>query len=231
MLFDLRGSGRRRTVRIVYAFLAVLMGAGLVGFGIGGAGVGGCADALNNRSQSASDTFGKKVRALERKVKANPSDAASWAELARVRFQQTSIGENYDQSTSSFTAKGKAKLREVESAWKKYLSLNPKKPNSDVARLMVQALGPSGLGKLDEAVGAMEIVAESQPKQYALWAQLAQLAYAAGQSRKGDLSSEKAVKLAPKDQRKNLKTQLDQYKLQALQQSVGGATTPAGPTG
>ena len=30
MLFDLRGRGRRRTVRVIYTGLAVLMGVGLV---------------------------------------------------------------------------------------------------------------------------------------------------------------------------------------------------------
>ena len=42
MLFDLRGRGRRRTVRILYIGLAVLIGLGLVGFGVGtGFGGGG----------------------------------------------------------------------------------------------------------------------------------------------------------------------------------------------
>ena len=40
MLFDLRGRGRRRMVRLIYTGLALLMGVGLVGFGIGG-GFGG----------------------------------------------------------------------------------------------------------------------------------------------------------------------------------------------
>ena len=52
MLFDLRGSGRRRTVKIVYITLAFLMGGGLVLFGIGGGGgiSGGLVDAITERS-------------------------------------------------------------------------------------------------------------------------------------------------------------------------------------
>ena len=48
MLFDLRGSGRRRTIKIVYLTLAFLMGGGLVLFGIGGSGAlsGGLVDAI-----------------------------------------------------------------------------------------------------------------------------------------------------------------------------------------
>jgi len=40
MLFDLRGRGRRTTVRGVYLALAILMGGGLILFGVG-TGVGG----------------------------------------------------------------------------------------------------------------------------------------------------------------------------------------------
>jgi len=41
MLFDLRSGGRRRTVKVVYLGLAVLMFVGFVGFGVGSSGLGG----------------------------------------------------------------------------------------------------------------------------------------------------------------------------------------------
>ena len=41
MLFDLRSGGRRRTVKVVYLGLALLMFVGFVGFGIGSSGLGG----------------------------------------------------------------------------------------------------------------------------------------------------------------------------------------------
>ena len=64
MLFDLRGSGRRRTVKIVYITLAFLMGGGLVLFGIGGGGgiSGGLVDAITERSgggDTGADRFSK----------------------------------------------------------------------------------------------------------------------------------------------------------------------------
>src|SRR3954465_4102042 len=46
MLFALRGSGRRTTVKVVYVTLAILMGGGLVLFGIGGSVSGGLIDAI-----------------------------------------------------------------------------------------------------------------------------------------------------------------------------------------
>ena len=56
---------------------------------------------------------------------------------------------------------------------------------------------------------------------------LALLAYQAGQPRKGDLAAAKAVDLAPKDEQKDLKNQLEQAKSQAaIQQIQQTAPTP-----
>jgi hypothetical protein len=54
MLFDLRGSGRRTTVKVVYVTLAILMGGGLVFFGIGGDVNGGLFDAISGSSSGSS---------------------------------------------------------------------------------------------------------------------------------------------------------------------------------
>jgi hypothetical protein len=231
MLFDLRGRGRRRLVQGIYLALAILMGGGLVLFGIGGNTAGGLLDAVkgNGGGGSTDNTFEKRVQQYEKRVQVDPKDAAAWVALARARYQETSTGENYDQASSSFTPKGIQKLRGVETAWDRYLALNPPKPNADVANLMVQAFGPTGLNKPDKAVAAMEIVVDSRPASYALYAQLAQLAYLANQTRKGDLSSKKAISLAPKDQRDQLKQQLDQIKAQAATAGVQNATQGAAP--
>src|SRR3954468_13879819 len=140
MLFDLRGAGRRNTVKAIYLGLAILMGAGLVVCGVGGATSGGLLDAFKGGSSgSSNNTFEKRAAALEKKVKLNPSDAASWAALAKYRAQEASVaGENYDQTTSTFTKKGLAKLKQSASAWERYLALNPPKPDAGVANFMVQ---------------------------------------------------------------------------------------------
>lgn len=226
MLFDLRGKGRRRTVRVIYASLAILMGGGLVFLGVGSDVSGGLLNAFDSNSESVDSTFADRVEKLEKRVAANPRDAAAWADLARARFQEASVGENYDQATSSYTEEGQAKLAQVEAAWDNYLGLDPAKPNADVANVMVQAFGPGGLNKLEKAVGAMEIVVDQRrPETAGLYSQLAQLAYLAGQSRKGDLSSKKAIELAPKDQKNQVKSQLETFKNQAIAQSLQDAQT------
>ena len=232
MLFDLRAAGRRRTVKAIYLGLAILMGGGLVLFGVGGNVGGGLLDAVkgNGGGGSSANTFEKRVQRLERQVRINPQDEGAWLALTRARYSETTTGENYDQSTSSFTPKGLQKLRTVEQSWDRYLALNPKKPDPNTANLMVQAFGQSGLNEPDKAVAAMEIVVDARPPSYALYAQLAQLAYAAGQSRKGDLSSKKAVALAPKDLRDQLKQQLDQIKTSAAGAAAQGAAGSAAPT-
>ena len=75
------------------------------------------------------------------------------------------------------------------------------------------------VGNADKAVGAQEIVTQIDPTQQT-FPNLAILAYQAGQTRKGDLAAAKAVDLAPKDEQKDLKTQLDSAKTQALTQQL-----------
>src|SRR3954470_5885493 len=187
MLFDLRGRGRRRTVQVIYLSLAILMGGGLVLFGIGGATNGGLIDAIqgNGSTTSASDTFTKRVDALQKRTQANPRDARAWAELADVRFQAATSGANYDQTTGAYAAKGKAELRQAAAAWQRHLALSGDKPNQRVANEMVTAYGASGLRNSPEAVKAQEFVIDGTAKPtYQLYAQLAVLAHGAKQTRK-----------------------------------------------
>ena len=120
MLFDLRARGRRRTIKVIYVFLAVLMGGGLVFFGIGGNTAGGLFDAIGltgNSPRSSNSAFTKLERQAERRVRIAPRDPAGWAALARVRFQDASQGGNYDTQTHTFTKSGKWVLNDVARAW------------------------------------------------------------------------------------------------------------------
>lgn len=225
MLFDLRSRGRRRTIKAVYVTLAFLMGIGLVGFGIGGDVTGGIVDAITERGggTDVDERFRKREESLEARVRTSPQDAGAWAQLARVRVQSA----EFDSNTGLFTDAGRAKLREASQAWDKYLALDPAKPDSRVASLMVQAYAPEGLNQAAKAVTALEIVAEARPSA-GTYSQLAIYAYQAGQTRKGDLAAEKALDLTEKDQRNQLKAQFDQAKNQALGAQIQSQTpTPA----
>ncbi|MFP5362029.1 MAG: hypothetical protein ACLGI5_04810 [Thermoleophilia bacterium] len=233
MLFDLRGRGRRRTVQAIYLSLAILMGGGLVLFGIGSdTGGGGLVDGLvgdGGGDGSVTESLDEEIDEQLARVRANPRDADAWAELAIARFRRAGI--DGIQQNGAYTDEGKQRLQLAATAWERHLALEPEEVNVRAANLMVQAYGAQGLNQLDKAVRAKQIVTEAaDPPSSNLYAQLAVLAYQAGDNRTGDLAGNRAVELAPQEDRKELRSTLDLLKQQsaaerAQQQS---ATTPAG---
>jgi tetratricopeptide (TPR) repeat protein len=218
MLFDLRGRGRRRTVQIIYLGLALLMGGGLIFFGIGGGTNGGLLDAINGNGggggTSVDALYQKRLDTLEKRVQANPRDENALVGLAQLHFQNAGAGENFNQTQQAYTAKGLNELRAASTSWQRYLALNPAKPNADAATVMATAYGPGGLKQYDKAVQALEFVIADRKESAALYAQLAILAAAAKQDRKSTLAETKAIALAPKAQRKQLKSDIDLQKSQ-----------------
>jgi hypothetical protein len=231
MLFDLRGSGRRNTVKIVYVTLALLMGGGLILFGIGGSVSGGLIDAITQQKSTAetgSEVYRRRAQEAQQKAEAAPKNAAAWAEAARARYQLALSGDFFDAGKQAFTDAGKGQLQIAARDWEKHLALNPKSPNDNVASLMVQAYSPAGLNEPAKAVAAQEIITEARPKSRT-FAQLAVLAYGAGQIRKGDLARQKALDLADTADRETLKSEIDQAKQQALASQIQNATPTPTP--
>lgn len=224
MLFDLRARGRRRTIQVIYLFLAILIGGGLVFFGVGGSGFG-ILNADQNGGGGGGGGFGKQIDRLEKQVAANPKAAAAWSELARLRFQEA--GSNFDQGTGAFTTDGRKTLGQASAAWQRYLALDPAQPDANVARLMAQTYGPGGLNQPAKAAQALEIVAVDTPSA-ATYSQLALFAYAAGETRKGDLAAARAVDLAPKAQKATVRQQLAAAKKQGPNALRGGQAPASG---
>jgi hypothetical protein len=237
MLFDLRGRGRRRTVQVIYLSLAILMGGGLVLFGIGGATSGGLFDAFSSDSgtQNVSSTYEKQVESNQAKVKVNPKDVAAWAALTRAQVQQAGVA-GYDDATGTYTADGLKQLQTAATSWETYLDLDPKKPDGNLASLMVNTYGPTALNDPVRAAQALALVIDERGGSSALYTQLAVLYYTAGNVRKSVLAEQDAVRLADPDQRKLVKAriaaqrkQIDKAKLQgAVQQSGGAAAQGSG---
>ena len=220
MLFDLRGRGRRRTVQVIYASLALLMGGGLVFFGVGGTGVGLFNQNTNGGTGASSDSFKKRLDAAEKQVKLHPQSAAAWATLAQTRYDNAN--GNFDSTTGTFDKDGLVKLRTAARAWDRYIALNPKQVDAGLARKMTNAF--ASLNRPAEAVKAWEFVVDDQPSANA-YANLAIAAYAANQTNKGDLASAEAIRRTPKDQRQQVKSQLTAAKTQAAQQAAGGSSS------
>jgi hypothetical protein len=214
MLFDLRGRGRRRTVQGVYLGLALLMGGGLVLFGVGaGNGFGGILNAFtgNGSGNNQSSVVSSQERTAQNAVKANPSSAAAWSSLVQARWSAAGQGSNFNATTGQFTASGKKKLTGTTQAWQQYLKLT-KSPDPNLAILAGRAYAAQA-NYAGEA-SAWEIEAAASPGQPKGYECLAASAYAAKQTRKGDLAMAKALSLVPKAQQAVLKTQIQQAKTQ-----------------
>ena len=210
MLFDLRGRGRRRTVQAVYLGLAILMGGGLVLFGVGtGTGGGGLLNAFGGGSSNQGQVLSSDEKAALKEIKQNPNDAQAWASLAQARWTSAGQGNNFNASTGQFTASGKKELTAATQAWQKYVALM-RNPNADVGILAARAY--AALGDFANQAATWELIARASPKEAKAFECLAASAYAAKQTRKGDLAAAKAVQLTPKVQRLTVKTTLQQAK-------------------
>jgi hypothetical protein len=229
MLFDLRGR-RRRAVQATYLTLALLMGGGLVFFGIGGDVQGGLFDAISSNPSGGSDseTYEKRAADTRAEAEANPQDPAAWAEAVRARYQLARTGDNVDPNTGQFTAAGVAQLRLASDYWEKHLALEPDPPDDGVASIMVRAY-ITGLNEPAKAVTAQEVVTEARPKS-GTFADLATLAFQAGQVNKGDLATKKAIELADEADRETLKAELQEAKQQAVAAQIQDAAPTPTPT-
>lgn len=211
MLFDLRGRGRRRTVQVIYAGLALLLGAGLILFGVGaGVGGGGILSSLTGSEGSNSASFSNQIKKYQKLTKQQPSSLYAWEQLTFARLHEAG-GEAYYVG-GRLTGKGRELYAQTAQSWRSYIALNPPKPNAELAQEMARVFGEEGLNQPAEAVKVLQIVTTARPESAALFGALAEYAYKANNTRVGDLAAAKAVALAPSAQRKQLKTQLAELK-------------------
>ena len=192
MLFDLRSRGRRRTVQGVYLGLALLMGGGLVLFGVGaGNGFGGI---LNAFTGGGSGNGNKSVVSQQEKSALKATQAP-----------------DFNSSNGTFTAAGMKELSGATQAWERYMKLT-KSPDPSLIVLAARAYALSG--NYAGAASTWELETLASPNTAKGYECLAVSAYAAGQTRKGDLALTKALTLVPKLQRTLLKNQITQAKTQ-----------------
>ncbi len=208
MLFDLRSRGRRRTVQFVYLGLAILMGGGLVLFGVGaGNGQGGLLNAFTGggAGNSQGAVLSQAEQAAIKQTHQRPADPQAWAALLTARWSNASAGANYNNATGAFSASGRKELTGASAAWEKYVTLT-KTPDPNLATLAAQAYG--ALANYPAEAGAWEIQAAANPSSPRGYECLAAAAYAAKQTRKGDLALAKALSLVPQLSRTTLKQRI-----------------------
>lgn len=211
MLFDLRSRGRRRTVQAVYLGLAILIGGGLVLFGVGTGSGGGL---LNGLGGGGSNQQGQVISQQEKSALAQtrkqPRNPAAWANLVSARYEAAS-GSGFDSSTNTYTAAGKKELAGVTAAWQRYTQLTSN-PSGDTAILAANAYG--ALGEYSQEASAWDAATTADPSNVKGFECLAISAYAANQTREGQLAANKAATMVPKAERKTLLNQINAAKTQ-----------------
>ncbi|MGA9860395.1 MAG: hypothetical protein WBQ18_21200 [Solirubrobacteraceae bacterium] len=213
MLFDLRSRGRRRTVQAVYLGLAILMGGGLILFGVGtGSGIGGLLNAFtgSGSGNQQNQVISQQEKAAVRQTKLTPNSPAAWAALVSARYDSASTS-GFNQATSTYTAAGKRELAAAGDAWQRYAQLT-NNPSPTVAILAARAYGT--LGQYANEATAWETETQASPSVVKGFECLAISAYAAQQTRKGDLAAAKAASMVPKANRKTLISEINTAKTQ-----------------
>jgi hypothetical protein len=235
MLFDLRGRGRRRTIRVVYIGLAVIFALGFVGFGVGGGlGSGGIFDVFTKNEGGGGVSHSGEVKKFEKLTQTQPNNISAWEKLVNAQLHEAG-GEAYVTLTGGVTGKGRQLYSQIDQSWSHYLALNPPKPNLTLAKNVLRIYGEEGLDRPASAVGVVQIIVAAEPKSAVYYRFLAEFAYKAKNTRIGDLASAKAVTLAPPEQRKRLKTELAALKKtggkESLIATTNGKTYTVNPAG
>jgi hypothetical protein len=217
MLFDIRGR-RKHVVRVVYAILALLMGASLF-LVVGPFNVG---NLINNGSTtSAATVLQEQVQRMEAKLLREPENEALLASLVRTHLATANALSEKDPATgvTVLTHEGHNELEAANQTWHRYLkqtdSVNP-----IVASLMARgyfglAETAVGVDEAEEYVGkaaeAQNLAAEGQPTVNSL-STLAIYQYYAGDFTAGDAAAKKAKDVAPKEQRPEVKKQMAEFR-------------------
>jgi tetratricopeptide (TPR) repeat protein len=160
----------------------------------------GCGSSDDKSDQSGpAASLERKIDAAQAKSKAKPTDPKPFADLAKLHFQAAGLKTS---STGEYSDDGKDELREATQAWERYVALNPDPLDTGVAQLIAAAYGPGSLEQPKKAVAVQQVLAErTHPPDGALYAQLAQKAYYAGETQTAESAAQRAIELTPKAKR------------------------------
>ena len=202
MLFDIRGR-RKHVVRVVYAILALLMGASLF-LVVGPFSIGNLIG--NGSTTSAAKVLQEQAERTEEKLRREPESETLLLALTRERVSAAnSLTEvNSETGATVLTPEGRQELERGVEAWGSYLQ-QAKEPKANTALLVSSgyfSLAESSTG-LEEAVENVEgaaktqrIAAEAQPTINSLTT-LAIYEYYAGNFAAGDKAVSEAEAKAP----------------------------------
>ena len=211
MLFDLRAPGRKRAVQAVYVVLAVVLVVGTILFGVG-TGLPGIFGGNNNTSStSLEDQRADQIESAEKRLAANPKDAAALASIAKLRYAAGL--DDFPENATTAPAAAKAEFQKAASAWDKYLALDPKPIDVGAANRMAGVYGPTGLNqpaKWADVQGLIVSTAEDDADKRGTqvpassYLQLYQAQTAAKRTRQAKITEEKLRAAADPSQKKEI---------------------------
>jgi len=231
MIFDLTSPGRKRVVRVVFGFLALLFASSFVFLGIGTEGGFNPLDSLfGGDSNSTSDAFEQQIEDAETAVEESPDDPKALSELVLLRAQSAASQLDVDEETGqpSLTEESREEYEKAVSVWQTYLATEPQKVDSATARAAVSAY--QSLNDIDGVIDAQEALAESDPSatSYGL---LATFHYLDLQIDKGDKARDQALDESKGSEAKLIEEQLDTYRKQAVKAEEAEAALPKSEQG
>jgi hypothetical protein len=222
MLFDIRGR-RKHVIRVVYAILAVLMGASLflvVGPVNLGELVGG-----GTTSSNGAEIFDEQAERTEARLRANPNDEDILVSLTRTRINAGRAASEVDPTTgeATLTQKARTEYEKANEAWQRYLKVAGGQPNPSVAVLVASTAFtlaqnartyPEAFEYLEEAAAAQRHAAAGRPS-IGAYTTLAAFEYLRGDFAAGAKAGEEAKALAnSKSERKAIEKQIAAYEKQ-----------------
>ena len=175
--------------------------------------------------QGGANTGEDQVKKYKEKLETKPDGMNALLGLARAQYTVATSGDNFDQQNGLFKEGALEPLEASTKAWERYLKLDPKKIDLEVANVVVRAY--DGLQEYEEAADTQELILDVRPSSGG-FAQLATYAYLAEQTKKGDLAAERAIELAEKNRKKAVERRLDKIKKDVQQQIAQQAAAEAG---
>jgi len=219
MLFDTRGK-RKHVIRVVYAILALLMGASLflvVGpFNLANI-LGG-----SSTTTSAAKVLHEQAERIERRLAKNPDDEQLLLALTRARINagNAQTEQEFASETPTVTPEAKKDFVAASESWARYLKVADE-PSPTGAQLVSstyfrQAEGSTSIGEAQENVSraaqAQRIAAEQRPNLGSL-STLAIYEYFAGDFAAGDKAAKRAAAEAgSKAEAKGIEKQLAEFR-------------------
>jgi len=219
LLFDTRGK-RRHVIRVVYAILALLMGASLF-LVVGPVNLG---ELFGNSTSTGSATkaLEERVERIEQRLAQNPKDAQLLLELTRA---QINAGNSRLESTpgggvSTVTLEAKRDFDAAAESWERYVKLAGDEPSATGAQLvgatflrLAESSGtiPEAVENVAFATEAQEIAAAASPSVGTL-STLAIYQYFNGEYVAGDRTAKRAAEAVNKPEAATVENQLAEYR-------------------